>query len=80
MRLPAFIFAAVLAATTAVAEPRHGISVFGELDYPADFKHFKWVNPDAPKGGALRIRDLGTFDSLNLFILRALRVPKGATI
>jgi microcin C transport system substrate-binding protein len=73
MRLPAFIFAAVLAATTAVAEPRHGISVFGELDYPADFKHFKWVNPDAPKGGTLRIRDLGTFDSLNLFILRGSR-------
>lgn len=73
MRLPAFIFAAVLAATTAVAEPRHGISVFGELDYPADFKHFKWANPDAPKGGTLRIRDLGTFDSLNLFILRGSR-------
>lgn len=73
MRLPAFIFAAVLAATTAVAEPRHGISVFGELDYPADFKHFKWANPDAPKGGTLRIRDQGTFDSLNLFILRGSR-------
>ena len=30
---------------------RHGISAFGDLKYPADFKHFDYVNPDAPKGG-----------------------------
>ena len=29
----------------------HGMSVFGDLKYPADFKHFDYVNPDAPKGG-----------------------------
>ncbi len=29
----------------------HGISDFGDLKYPADFKHFDYVNPDAPKGG-----------------------------
>ncbi len=29
----------------------HGISTFGELKYPPDFKHFDYVNPDAPKGG-----------------------------
>ena len=34
-------------------EARHGLSAFGELKYPADFKHFEWVNPDAPKGGGL---------------------------
>ena len=29
----------------------HGMSVFGDLKYPADFQHFDYVNPDAPKGG-----------------------------
>jgi microcin C transport system substrate-binding protein len=31
---------------------RHGLSLFGELKYPADFKHFDYVHPNAPKGGA----------------------------
>jgi microcin C transport system substrate-binding protein len=73
MRVAGLVVAAVLAALPAFAEPRHGISVFGNLDYPADFQHFKWVNPDAPKGGTLRIRDLGTFDTLNFYILRGAR-------
>lgn len=73
MKLTGIVIAGMLAVTSAIAEPRHGISVFGNLDYPADFQHFKWVNPDAPKGGTVRIRDLGTFDSLNLFILRGTR-------
>ena len=30
----------------------HGMSVFGDLKYPADFKHFEYVDPNAPKGGA----------------------------
>ena len=37
----------------ASAEPRHGISAFGDLKYPADFTHFDYVNPDAPKGGKI---------------------------
>src|SRR5688572_8218844 len=55
------------------AEPRHGLSVFGDLKYPADFKHFDYVNPDAPKGGkASQIGPAGitTFDSFNSFILK----------
>ncbi|UYV37113.1 extracellular solute-binding protein [Rhodobacteraceae bacterium D3-12] len=43
----------------------HGYSYFGELKYPADFKHFNYVNPDAPKGGELAISVSGTFNSLN---------------
>lgn len=62
--------ALTLAAAGASAEPRHGISVFGHLEYPPDFQHFRWADPDAPKGGTLRLRDLGTFDTLNFFILR----------
>jgi microcin C transport system substrate-binding protein len=54
----------------AQAEKRHGISIFGDLKYPHDFKHFEYVNPNAPKGG--RFSTLGglTFDSFNPFILR----------
>ena len=51
----------------------HGISTFGELKYPADFPHFDFVNPDAPKGGVWSGRGTGasnTFDSLNPFILK----------
>jgi microcin C transport system substrate-binding protein len=40
-------------AQTATTEPawRHALSLFGDIKYPADFKHFDYVNPDAPKGG-----------------------------
>lgn len=40
-------------AETAVAGERHGLSIFGDLKYAADFRRFDWVNPDAPKGGRL---------------------------
>ena len=57
----------------ASAEPRHGLSAFGDLKYAKDFKHFDYVNPDAPRGGTLTT--LGTegrvtFDSLNGYILK----------
>ncbi|MEZ5909732.1 MAG: extracellular solute-binding protein [Hyphomicrobiaceae bacterium] len=61
---------AVMAATSG---PRHGLSAFGDLKYPADFKHFSYVNPDAPKGGRLSMigtSGLNTFDSFNAFILK----------
>jgi microcin C transport system substrate-binding protein len=48
----------------------HGISVLGELNYPADFKHFDYVNPQAPKGGKLRLGFLGSFDTLNAFSIK----------
>jgi microcin C transport system substrate-binding protein len=62
-----------MAVSPATAAPRHGISIFGDLKYPADFKHFDYVNPDAPKGGrASQIGSAGitTFDSFNGFILK----------
>jgi microcin C transport system substrate-binding protein len=43
----------------------HGFSTFGDLKYAADFPHFDYVNPDAPKGGEISIPAEGTFDSLN---------------
>jgi len=48
----------------------HGISTFGDLKYPADFKHFDYVNPDAPKGGAFSTWAFGTFDSMSPYILK----------
>jgi len=47
---------------------RHGLSLFGEPHYPADFKHFDYVNPAAPQGGNLRQVAYGTFDNFNLVI------------
>jgi microcin C transport system substrate-binding protein len=54
------------------AERRHGLSSFGDLKYPADFKHFDYVNPDAPKGGRLATMpttSINTFNEFNGFIL-----------
>lgn len=67
------VLALGLFSVTAQAEPRHGISAFGDLKYPPDFKHFDYVNPDAPKGGRLASRGIlarDTFDSFNGFILK----------
>ena len=47
---------------------RHGLSLFGDLKYPADFKHFDYVNPQAPKGGQVRQSVIGTFDNFNIVV------------
>jgi len=54
------------------AEPRHAIAMHGEPALPAGFDHFSYANPAAPKGGRLVQGVLGTFESLNPFIVRAL--------
>ncbi len=67
---------AALALALAVAVPAappkllggHGLSMYGDLKYGPGFKHFAYVNPDAPKGGEVRLAAIGTFDSLNPFI------------
>lgn len=81
-RFPAILFlAALLLAPRAWADARpgtpdhvhkaHAIAMHGEPKYDPGFKHFGYINPDAPKGGTIRLADLGTFDSFNGFI------PKG---
>jgi microcin C transport system substrate-binding protein len=55
------------------SERRHGLSAFGELKYPADFQHFDYVNPEAPKGGRLATMptsSVNTFNHFNAYILR----------
>ena len=46
----------------------HGLSLFGDVKYPANFRHFDYVNPTAPKGGVVRRTTLGTFDNFNMVI------------
>ncbi|MGB5825810.1 MAG: extracellular solute-binding protein [Pseudomonas mandelii] len=48
----------------------HGYAQFGTLKYPARFTHFDWVNPQAPKGGTLRVMAFGTFDTLNPYTFK----------
>jgi microcin C transport system substrate-binding protein len=57
-------------ATPSLAQPRYGLSLFGDLKYPQNFKHFDYVNPNAPKGGMVKYAATGTFDSFNPFILK----------
>ncbi len=61
---------AAAAAEEGGATEVHGLSVFGDLAQPPDFKAFAYVNVDAPKGGAVSGDVPGTFNSLNAFILR----------
>ncbi|HKA47168.1 MAG TPA: extracellular solute-binding protein [Methyloceanibacter sp.] len=75
LALGAVIFGALLATDlpAPASEAKHGLSAFGDLAYPADFQHFKYVNPDAPKGGTFSLVGWGgvtTFDSLNNYILK----------
>ncbi|QXH75121.1 ABC transporter substrate-binding protein [Pseudomonas atacamensis] len=48
----------------------HGYAQFGTLKYPARFTHFDWVNPQAPKGGTLRVMAFGTFDTVNPYTFK----------
>ena len=48
----------------------HGIAMHGDLKYPAGFKHFDYVNPDAPKGGDVKLGSIGGFDTFNGFIVK----------
>jgi microcin C transport system substrate-binding protein len=53
------------AAATDEREWHHGLSLYGDLKYKPDFKHFDYVNVNAPKGGAVREVAIGTFDNFN---------------
>jgi peptide/nickel transport system substrate-binding protein len=72
----ALFFSALLGAQGSRAEESYAISMHGAPAEPADFIHMAYVNPDAPKGGRLAWGVLGTFDSLNPFIVRGLAVPQ----
>lgn len=68
------LFLFVIMAGPALAQgettPSHAITMHGTPKYGPDFQHVDYVNPDAPKGGTLKQHSIGTFDSLNPFIVK----------
>ncbi len=76
--LPVVVASLLVFAPSVAQEPikSHGLSAFGDLRYTADFRHFDYVNPDAPKRGTIRLPGIDSFDSLNDFILKGTQ-PQG---
>jgi len=72
------ILALMLLADQGVAAPQHGIAMYGEPALPPDFVALPYANPDAPKGGILRLGVNGGFDSLNPFSIKG-TVAEGIT-
>jgi peptide/nickel transport system substrate-binding protein len=73
------LLAAVIVACGALARPgvpEHGIAMHSEPAWPADFDHARYANPAAPKGGRLTHGVLGTFDSLNPFVVKGLALSQ----
>jgi peptide/nickel transport system substrate-binding protein len=75
---PTVLAAAVLAGLLAgvlpaAAAPTYAIAMHGDPALPAGFTHFPYADPDAPKGGGITYGVIGTFDSLNPFILSSMR-------
>ncbi|MCG8315659.1 MAG: extracellular solute-binding protein [Pseudomonadales bacterium] len=72
--LAAFIGYTTLSASTVKASGAndlvHALSIHGAPKYPADFDHFDYVNPEAPKGGAIVLSAVGSFNSLNSYITK----------
>lgn len=70
----AFFIATIVMLTvvtgTAAGRPMHGVAMHGELKYGPNFQHFDYVNPNAPKEGIARFAQIGSFDSLNPFIIK----------
>ena len=69
----ALVLFLALTAPSEASEHKHGLSAFGDLAYPADFDHFKYADPNAPKGGTFSLVGWGgvaTFNSLNNYILK----------
>ena len=70
IRMLALAILAFASANPANAEPANAIAMLGTPKYAADFAHFDYVNPAAPKGGTLRLHAIGSFDSLNPYIIK----------
>ncbi|MEP5152533.1 extracellular solute-binding protein [Planktotalea sp.] len=65
LRPIAYITALCALPLSAMAEPKHGIAMYGEPALPPDFVSLPYANPEAPKGGAISFGEVGSFDSLN---------------
>lgn len=60
----------LLFSSAANAAPVHGIAMHGQPKYGKNFKNFAYANPDAPKGGVLKMAASGTFDTFNPFVIK----------
>jgi ABC-type oligopeptide transport system substrate-binding subunit len=68
--LPSLLLPLLFLALPTLAAPSHGIAMHGEPKFAPDFAKVDFINPDAPKGGTLRLAVVGTFDSLNPYIIK----------
>src|SRR5512144_205828 len=59
-----------LIAGAETGKPMHGAAMHGDPKYGPDFQHFDYVNPAAPKGGEVRFDAIGSFDTLNPFVIK----------
>ena len=64
------LFGLTMSFDTVAENAFHGLAMHGDLKYPPEFTHFDYTNPDAPKGGKVRLSAVGSFDSLNPYILK----------
>ena len=73
IRFTALVLAVALSAAIPAAAQTatsHGIAMHGDLKYPAGFRNFDYVNPDAPKGGEVRRSARGGFDTFNPYVIK----------
>jgi microcin C transport system substrate-binding protein len=72
-KIKSFVLGAVLliaAAGGARAVVTYGMSLYGDFKYPPGFSHFDYADPNAPKGGTMKLSTIGTFDTLNPFVIK----------
>lgn len=60
----------ILISAQGFAAPQPSMSLYGDIKYPANFSHFSYTNPDAPKGGTLKLSAIGSFDNVNPYIIK----------
>lgn len=70
--IPIFLFCifTLLSFSSVASSWSHVLSMYGDFKYPENFTHFQYANPEAPKGGIFKQASIGSFDSLNPFIVK----------
>lgn len=69
----------VMASWSLSSGAAHAIALFGEPKYPAQFSHFEYANPNAPKGGTLNLATVSlnsNFDKYNPFTMKGIVAPR----
>jgi len=74
------VLALLFTTPTFADDAQQGIALHGTPKYAPGFTHFDYVNPDAPKGGEIRLDSLGTFDTVNPFTLKGVAADNAAIV